>query len=238
MGIPILRRFREQSSASKTSPLRHASDRSVAPRQLPRRAQELGRPPVPVRVLLLRRRLARVDHGLRRHQAAAEVHPGDAHRLAGRRAQPGRRHAVRAVAGARARRAAPAAVHDHAAGLARTRAQLQGPAGAAQGKGPRHLRLPRLPAAADRRHPALQAGLRARGRGSGRARRDHARSRAPLQPSVWPRAGFRGQGRERHQTARRPQQHAVQAAAQEIPGSRRPRWRWRKRAKWSPATRG
>ena len=135
---------------------------------------------------------------------------------------PGVVHAVRAVAGARARRTAPAAVDDHAAGLAGARAELQGPAGGAQGKGSRHLRLPRLPAAADRGHPAVPPGLRAGGRGPGGARGDHARDRAPLQPSVRPRAGLRNQGRERHQAARRPQQHHVQAAAQEIPGERRP----------------
>ena len=65
-------------------------------------------------------------------------------------------------------------------------------------------------------------GLRAGGRGPGRARGDHARGRAPLQSPVRPRAGLRDQGREGHQAARRPQQHDVQAAAQEIPGERRP----------------
>jgi tryptophanyl-tRNA synthetase len=57
--------------------------------------------------------------------------------------------------GARARRAASAAVDDHAARLARARAVLQGSAGAAQGKGPEHLRISRLSAAAERRHPAV-----------------------------------------------------------------------------------
>ena len=42
-------------------------------------------------------------------------------------------------------------------------------------QGPGHLRLPRLPAAAERRHPAVPAGLRAGGRGSGRACGGHAR---------------------------------------------------------------
>ena len=114
-----------------------------------------------------------------------------ADRLAGRRAQSRRRHAVHPVAGARARRAAPAAVDDHAARLARARAQLQGPAGAARRTGPRHLRLPRLSAAAERRHPAVPAAVRAGGRGPGRARRDHARDRAALQPHLRPRAGIR-----------------------------------------------
>ena len=47
--------------------------------------------------------------------------------------------------------------------LARARADLQGSAGAAQGKGPRNLRFSRLPAAAERRYPALSAELRAGG---------------------------------------------------------------------------
>src|SRR6185436_11995771 len=132
---------REQSSASKTRPFWNAADRPVAPRQLPRRSQELGRTPVPVRVFFLRRRLAHADDGLRRHQGAAEIHPGDADRLAGRGPQPRSLDAVRAVAGPGTRRAAPVAVDDHAAGLARARAELQGSAGAAQGKGSRHLRL-------------------------------------------------------------------------------------------------
>ena len=51
-------------------------------------------------------------------------------------------------------------------------------------QGPGDLRLPRLPAAAERGHPALPADVRAGGRGPGRARRDHARGRAPLQHST------------------------------------------------------
>ena len=100
-------------------------------------------------------------------------------RLAGCRAEPGRRHAVRAVACARARRTAPAAVDDHPARLARARADLQGSAGAAQGQGPGDLRFPRLSAAAERRHPAVPRRLRAGRRGPGGARGDsRARSRA------------------------------------------------------------
>ena len=52
---------------------------------------------------------------------------------------------------------------------------LQGPAGAAQGEGPRDLWLSRLPAAAERRHPALPGRLRAGRRGPGRACGGHAR---------------------------------------------------------------
>ena len=53
-----------------------------------------------------------------------------------------------------------------------------------QGPRPRDLRLPRLPAAAGRRHPDLQGRLRAGGRGPGAARRAHARGGAPLQPPL------------------------------------------------------
>ena len=170
---------REQSSASQKSSFRNAADRSVASRQLPWRTQELGRAAVPVRVLFLRRRLARVDHRLRRHQAAPEIHPRDAHRLARGGAEPRRRDAVHAVAGARTRRTAPAAVDDHAARLARARAELQGPAGRAQGKGSRDLRLPRLPAAAERGHPAVSPGLTCRwAKTRSRMSRSRAKSRA------------------------------------------------------------
>ena len=90
---------------------------------------------------------------------------------------------------------------------------LQGPAGSAQGKRSRDLRLPRLSAAAERRHPALSPGLRPGRRRPGRARGDHARDRAALQPSLRPRAGLRDQGREGGEEARRPQRDDVQAAA-------------------------
>ena len=102
--------------------------------------------------------------------------------------------AVHPVAGARARRAAPAAVDDDAARLAGARADLQGPAGEAGRQGPLDLRLPRLSAAAVGRHPDLPRQVRAGGRGPGAARRVHARGRAPLQPPLRPRAGLRGQG--------------------------------------------
>ena len=58
---------------------------------------------------------------------------GHGHRLAGRRRRSGARDAVHPVARARACRAAPAAVDDHAARLARARADVQGPAGEADG---------------------------------------------------------------------------------------------------------
>ena len=60
--------------------------------------------------------------------------PRGRHRLARGRLESRRRDAVRAVARARARRTASAAVDDHAARLARARADLQGSAGAAARK--------------------------------------------------------------------------------------------------------
>ena len=90
-----------------------------------------------------------------------------------------------------------------------------------QRKGSRHLRLSRLSAAAERRHPDLPARIRAGGRGPGGACRDHARGRAALQSPLRPRAGFRGQGRARHQGAGRPQHHPVPPAAQAVPGKGR-----------------
>ena len=53
-----------------------------------------------------------------------------------------------------------------------------------------------------------KAGVRAGRRGPGRARRDHARSRAALQSHLRPRAGFRSEGREGDQEPRQPQRHA------------------------------
>ena len=52
----------------------HAPDRPAAPRQLPRRAGELGRAAVQVRVLLLRGRLACADDGLRGHRRSQGQH--------------------------------------------------------------------------------------------------------------------------------------------------------------------
>ena len=86
----------------------------------------------------------------------------------------------------RACRAASAAVHDHAARLARARADLQGPAGEADRPRSVDLRLPRLSAAAERRHPDLPRHPGAGGRGPGAAHRVHARDRAPLQPHLRP----------------------------------------------------
>ena len=61
------------------------------------------------------------------------------------------------------------------------------------------LRLPRLSAAAGRRHPRLPREICAGRRGPGAAPRVRARGGAPLQPSLRPRAGLRGQGEGRGQ---------------------------------------
>ena len=104
---------------------------------------------------------------------------GDGDRLARRRPRPEPGDALHPVAGARARRAAPAALDDHAARLARARADLQGPAGEARGQGPRDLRLPRLSAAAGGRHPDLPRDATCRwARTRCRTSRSRARSRA------------------------------------------------------------
>ena len=75
-------------AAPRARPLRHAPDRRAAPRPLPRRAEELGAPAGRLRLLLLRRRLARADHALRRARGhrAARLRHGD--RLARRRPRP------------------------------------------------------------------------------------------------------------------------------------------------------
>jgi hypothetical protein len=64
---------------------------------------------------------------------------------------PGEEHVLRPVAGARARRAVPAAVDGRAGAVARARADLQGAAGEPEGQGSLVDRLSRLSAAADGR---------------------------------------------------------------------------------------
>mmetsp|Transcript_42317 Transcript_42317/g.99294 ORF Transcript_42317/g.99294 Transcript_42317/m.99294 type:complete len:355 (+) Transcript_42317:3627-4691(+) len=170
--------------------LRHAPDRRPAPRPLPRRAQELGAAAGHARRLLLRRRLACADHHppRPRHPQPPCLRHGD--RLARRRPGPGALHPVPAEPHAGACRALHAAGHVHSVELAGPHAELQGP-GRRRPRA-RHLWLPRLPAAASRGHPALQARRRA-GRGRpGRPCRSHARGRAPLQPRLCgPGAGLR-----------------------------------------------
>ena len=82
-----------------------------------------------VRLLLLRRRLARADQRLRRHQPADVVRLRQRRRLDRRRARSRAEHVLRPVAGAGARRAVPAAVDGRAGAVAGARADLQGAAG-------------------------------------------------------------------------------------------------------------
>jgi hypothetical protein len=72
---------------------------------------------------------------------------------------PERAVVLRPVDGAGARRAALAAVDDHAARLARAGADLQGAAARDREPRPQHLRLPRLSGAADGRHHSLPRPL-------------------------------------------------------------------------------
>ena len=144
-----------------SSAFRNAPDRQPAPRQLPRRTEELDRTPVPVRLLFLHCRLPRPHDRVRRHPASRGLRVADGRRLAGRGPEPGGLHDVHPVPRTRARGAAPDALDDHAARLARARTDVQGPAGTAQGKGPGHLRVPGLSAAAERRHPAVPPDGRA-----------------------------------------------------------------------------
>ena len=181
-------------------------------RPLPRRAQELGEAAGGVRVPVLRRGLARADHALRQQRNDLRVRLGDVRRLARRRDQSDARDDLHPVARARARRAHAAAGHDHAGGLARARADLQGPAAEARRPRPVQLRIPRLPGDAGRRHPDLPREHGAGGRGPGVAHRARARARAPLQLHLRPRGGVRGQGQGGGQEARRRRRRAATAS--------------------------
>ena len=149
---------------------------------------------------------------------ARGVRLDDGDRLAGGGLEPGRRDAVHPVAGARARRAASAAVDDHAARLAGARSLLQGSAGAARRPGSDHLRISGLSAAAVGGHPAVPRAVRAGGRGPGGARRDHARDRAALQSHLRPRAAVRAESREGDQEPGNAQLRDVPLAAQGVSG--------------------
>jgi hypothetical protein len=102
-------------------------------------------------------------------------------RLARGRPRPRALGDLHPVAGARTRRAPPAALDAHAARLAGAGADLQGPAAAAREQGPGDLRLPRLPGAADGGHHHLPRRLRAGGGGPDEPPRAVARDRPPLQ---------------------------------------------------------
>ncbi len=238
-----VRQRRRGSDLAPSRSLRHAADRGDAPRPLARRAQELGPPAGPVRVLLLRRRLARADDALRRARGDRELGLRHGHRLARRRPRPRQGHALHPEPPARARRAVHAAGDGNAARLARAHADLQGPDGAAQGPRPRDLRLPRLSAPAGRRHPDLQGCVRAGRRRPGAARRDHARGRAPLQPPLRPRARLRRARQGSAQEARQGAREGVRGGPPGVPRGRRrggagarPRDHRRERDRSAPAT--
>ena len=159
---------------------RHAPYRASPPRSSRRRAQELGGAAGPLRVLLFRRRLARADQRVREHHRPG----GERHRQRGRldcrRRRPRAQHALHPVAGARTRRALPAAPDGGADSVARAGADLQGAARAAHREGPVHARVPGLSAASGRRHRHLRRQVRAGGRRSGGAPRAGARIDSPL----------------------------------------------------------
>ena len=168
---------------------------------------------------VLRGRLARADHALRRAGVIADTvwdmfvdwlaagHQSDA------------RDDLHPVARARARRARAAARHDHAGRLARAGADLQGPAAEARRSRPLELRFPRLSGDAGRRHPDLSREHGAGGRGPGLARRARARDRAPLQPHLRPRARLRGQGEGGGEEAGREEGAPLRGAAHRVPGA-------------------
>ena len=142
-----------------------------------------------VRLLLLRRRLARADQRLRRHQPADLLRLRQRGRLDRRRARSREEHVLHPVAGAGTRRAVPAAVDGRAGAVAGARADLQGAAGEPERQGPVVDRLSRLSAAADGRRRDVRRAVRAGRRGSGRPSRAGARGRAPVQQLLRRRAG-------------------------------------------------
>ena len=136
-----------------------------------------------VRLLLLRRRLARADERVREHGRRSPATRSTTWPTGSRPASIPERSTI----------FIQSLVPEHAelflllsmvvpVPVARTRADLQGTAGTAVREGPLDARLPRLSAAADGRRRHVRRPLRAGGRGSGAAPRAVARSRAPLSP--------------------------------------------------------
>ena len=174
-------------------------------------------------------------HALTTHYDTPEIieqqRLGHGGRLACRRRRSRAGDAVHPVARAGARRAASAAVDDHAARLARARADVQGPAGEADRQGSLDLRLPRLSAAAKRGHPDLPRQPRAGRRGPGAAHRIHPRDRAPLQSRLRPRARIRGEGRSGGEEARRAARASSTGSCARAIRSRATTRRWPRRAR-------
>ncbi len=166
---------------------------------------------------VLRGRLACPHHPLRQSPRHRGRHLADGHRLAGGGGGPFQGHSVHPVPGHRARRTAPATVHDDAPGLAGTGAHLQGPAGKAHREGSLHLRLPGLSAAAIGRHPHLPGQPGARGRGPGAPHRVLPGDRPPLQPPLRQGAGLRGEGGSRGEEAGWQEGQALPGTAHPLP---------------------
>jgi hypothetical protein len=129
-GGNVLAGILPEALAQQFDRLRRASSRACARRKAPPgppggRAPELGRAAGAVRLLLLRRRLARADERLRRHVRGRPTRSTTWPTGSPPASTPSE-HALRAVARARARRAVPAAVDDRADPVARARADLQG----------------------------------------------------------------------------------------------------------------
>ena len=133
----------------------------LAHRPLVRALAELGPAAGRVRLHLLRRRPARAHDGLSGRVADPRGRHRDARRLDRRRGRPGALGRLPPIAGPRARRAGAAAGDGHAEVLARARSDLQG-ADRRAGRGDRHLRLLRVPAAPDSRHRSSTTRPRSR----------------------------------------------------------------------------
>src|ERR1700738_5024670 len=71
-----------EGGTTETSPERHAANGPPPSRSLLRRTFKLAQASGPIRLLLLRRRLARPDDALRGHLLGRRKHPPGGHRLA------------------------------------------------------------------------------------------------------------------------------------------------------------
>ncbi len=162
-------------------PLGPAPDGPRPPRQLLGRGEELGGPAGEVRLPVLRRRPPRAHDRLRGYLRDPRGVGRGRDGLAVRGPRPGEERHLRPVACPADGRARARLRDDHAARLARARADVQGADRAAPRAGPRDVRVPRLPGPHDGRHRALPRALRPRRKGPGEPPRDLPRDRPPLQ---------------------------------------------------------